>query len=76
VEASIVGCVSPQFYWVSQTTPPGVSGSGMQRVSPTPCARLMYWINRVGISADELGVSPVATLPSLSPLLAAIAGGG
>ena len=48
----------------------------MQRVSPTPCARLMYWINRVGISADELGVSPVATLPSLSPLLAAIAGGG
>ena len=34
-----------------------------------------YWINRVGISSEELGVSPVATLPSLSPLPAAIAGG-
>jgi 2-haloacid dehalogenase len=33
-----------------------------------------YWINRVGISADELGVRPVATLPSLSPLPAAIWG--
>jgi len=32
-----------------------------------------YWINRVGISSEELGVSPVATLPSLSPLPGAIA---
>ena len=27
-----------------------------------------YWVNRVGISPEQLGVSPVATLPSLSPL--------
>jgi len=33
-----------------------------------------YWINRAGISSEELGVSPVATLPSLSPLPGALAG--
>jgi 2-haloacid dehalogenase len=33
-----------------------------------------YWVNRVGISSEELGVSPVATIPSLSPLPEAIAG--
>jgi len=32
-----------------------------------------YWINRGHISSEELGVSPVATLPSLSPLPGAIA---
>jgi 2-haloacid dehalogenase len=33
-----------------------------------------YWLNRVGVSSEELGVSPVATLPSLSPLPRALAG--
>jgi len=32
-----------------------------------------YWINRVGSSNEELGVSPLATLPSLSPLPGALA---
>jgi len=27
-----------------------------------------YWINRAGIPREELGISPAATLPSLSPL--------
>ena len=27
-----------------------------------------YWINRIGVARDELGVAPVATLPSLSTL--------
>jgi len=34
-----------------------------------------YWINRLGVPSEELlGVSPVATLTSLSPLPGAIAG--
>jgi 2-haloacid dehalogenase len=35
-----------------------------------------YWINRAGIPRDELGVVPVATLPSLSPLPALLTGSG
>jgi len=33
-----------------------------------------YWINRTGIPREELGVGPLATLPSLSPLPVLLAG--
>ncbi len=35
-----------------------------------------YWINRTGIAREELGVTPLATLPSLSPLPALLSGAG
>lgn len=35
-----------------------------------------YWINRTGIAAEELGVAPLATLPSLSPLPGLLSGAG
>lgn len=34
-----------------------------------------YWINRLGVAGDELGVPPVATLSSLSPLPDLLSGG-
>jgi len=35
-----------------------------------------FWINRTGIPRDELGVAPVATIPSLSSLPGAVAATG
>lgn len=35
-----------------------------------------YWINRTGAASDELGIAPVAVLPSLTPLPGLVKGGG